>query len=76
MKVLALFDESGKIHALFHPSKERDAPQFRFDPASGHRAETLEVPAELHHLKPGQLHAATRVELAGGTPRLVALEKP
>jgi hypothetical protein len=32
----------------------------------------LDVPAEFHHLKPGQLHAALRVELAGGRARLAA----
>jgi hypothetical protein len=35
----------------------------------------LDVPAEFHHLKPGQLHAALRVELAGGKPRLAAQKK-
>ncbi len=76
MKILALFDESGRIHALFHPSKEPDAPRFRFRPGAGQRAETLEVPAEFHHLKAGQLHAAIQVELGSGTPRLVARKKP
>lgn len=72
MKVLALFDKSGKIHALFHPSTETDAPQLSFHPERGRRAEMLDVPAEFHHLKPGQLHAALRVELAGGRARLAA----
>jgi hypothetical protein len=35
----------------------------------------LEVPAEFHHLNPGQLHAALRVELAGGKPRLAPQKK-
>jgi len=72
MKVLALFDKSGKIHALFHPSTETDAPQLSFHPERGRRAEMLDVPAEFHHLKPGQLHAALRVELAGGRAWLAA----
>ena len=72
MKVLALFDKRGKIHALFHPSTEADAPQLRFHPQGGHRAEMLEVPAEFHQLNPGQLHAALRVELAGGRAQLAA----
>jgi hypothetical protein len=75
MKVLTLFDEKGKIHALFHPSKHRDAPQFRFHPATGHRAEVLDVPAELQHLKPAQLHSSVRVDLDKRGPRLVALNK-
>jgi hypothetical protein len=72
MKVLALFDESGKIHALFHASTKPDAPQFRFQPAKGHRAETLEVPAALSNLEPAKLHTAVKVDLSGATPRLVA----
>jgi hypothetical protein len=75
MKVLALFDKSGRIHALFHPSTQADAPQLRFHPERGRRAEMLDVPAEFHHLNPGQLHAALRVELAGGKPRLAAQRK-
>ena len=75
MKVLALFDKSGKIHALFHPSTEADAPHLSFHPERGRRAEMLDVPAEFHHLKPGQLHAALRVELARGKPRLAAQKK-
>jgi hypothetical protein len=75
MKVLALFDKGGKIHALFHPSTEADAPQLRFHPEAGRRAEMLDVPAEFHHLNPGQLHAALRVDLAGGTPRLATQKK-
>jgi hypothetical protein len=75
MKVLALFDKGGKIHALFHPSTEADAPQLGFHPEAGRRAEMLDVPAEFHHLKPGQLHAALRVEFAGGKPRLAAQKK-
>ena len=75
MKVLALFDKGGKIHALFHPSTEADAPQLRFHPERGRRAEMLGVPAELQHLEPGQLHAALRVDLAGRKPRLAAQRK-
>ena len=72
MKVLALFDKGGKIHALFHPSTEANAPQLRFHPERGRRAEMLDVPLEFHHLEPGQLHAALRVDLAGAKPRLAA----
>jgi hypothetical protein len=75
MKVLALFDRRGKIHALFHPSTEADAPQLRFHPGNGRRAEMLDVPAEFQRLDPRHLHAALRVELAGGTARLAAQKK-
>lgn len=75
MKVVALFDETGKIHALYQPSNEPDAPQLRFHPGAGQRAEILEVPAELQHLKLGQLHAAIHVELGGGAARLAAHKK-
>ena len=75
MKVLALFDKGGKIYALFHPSTDAGAPQLSFHPERGRRAEMLDVPAEFHHLKPEQLHAALRVELAGGKPRLAAQKK-
>jgi hypothetical protein len=75
MKVLALFDKGGKIHALFHPSTEANAPQLRFHPERGRRAEMLDVPVEFHHLEPGQLHAALRVDLAGAKPRLAARKK-
>ena len=75
MKVLALFDKSGKIHALFHPSTEADAPHLSFHPERGRRAEMLDVPTEFHHLKPGQLHAALRVDRVGGKPRLAAQKK-
>ena len=75
MKLRARFDKSGKIHALFHPSTEAGAPQLRFHPERGRRAEMLDVPVEFHHLNPGQLHAALRVELSGGKPRLEAQKK-
>jgi hypothetical protein len=76
MKVVVLFDATGTVHALFHPSKEKDAPQFHFRPDAGHRVETLEVPVELRHLGPAALHRAVTVELGGGAPRLVARVKP
>ena len=72
MKIMALFDESGKIQALFHPSQDPGAPRINFRTAAGHRAETLDVPAEFQHLKPAQLHAAVKVELHKGAPHLVA----
>ncbi len=71
MKVLALFDETGRVHALFHPSDKPDAPLLQFAPAAGQRVETLEVPAELSSLKPEQIHAAAYVDLSSGKPVLL-----
>jgi hypothetical protein len=71
MKVIALFDETGKVHALFHPSDKPDAPILQFVPAQGQRVETLEVPAELLSLKPEQIHVAVYVDLSSAKPVLV-----
>ncbi len=71
MKVIALFDETGKVHALFHPSDKPDAPVLQFVPAKGQRVESLEVPAELLGLKPEQIHVAVYVDLSSGKPVLV-----
>jgi hypothetical protein len=70
MKVITLFDEAGKVHALFHPSGKPDAPQLQFVPAPGQRVETLEVPIELQSLKPEQIHVAVFVDLGSGAPVL------
>jgi hypothetical protein len=71
MKVLALFDDTGKVHALFHPSDKPDAPLLQFVPAKGQRVETFEVPAELLSLKLEQIHVAVYVDLSTGRPVLV-----
>ena len=71
MKVMALFDETGKVHALFHPSGKPDAPVLQFVPAPGQRVENLEVPVELQDLKPHQLHAVVYVDHSSGSPVLV-----
>jgi hypothetical protein len=70
MKVLALFDETGKVHALFHPSDKPDSPVLQFAPAHGQRVETLELPSELLSLKPEQIHLAVYVDLSSGKPLL------
>jgi len=71
MHVQVLFDTKGKVHALFHPSKQADAPRLEFQPARGQRVALLEVPAELEGLKPGALHAAVAIEVHKEGPRLV-----
>jgi len=71
MQVQVLFDSKGKVHALFHPSKEPDAPRLEFHPGRGQRTALLEVPAELEGLKARELHAAVAVKLQKDGPRLV-----
>jgi hypothetical protein len=71
MHIQVLFDAKGKVHALFHPSKEADAPRLEFRPARGQRAALLEVPPELEGLRPRELHAAVLVKLQKEGPRLV-----
>ncbi len=70
MKVVALFEANGKLHALFHPSTHPDAPRLNFRCAKGQRTELLEVPVELESLTPSQLHAAIYVDLSSGAPVL------
>jgi hypothetical protein len=71
MHVQVLFDIRGKIHALFHPSIETDAPKLEFRPARGQRVALLGVPVELKGLKPRELHAAVSLKLEKDGPRLV-----
>jgi hypothetical protein len=71
MHVHVLFDTKGKVHALFHPSKEADAPLLEFHPARGQRTALLEVPAGLEGLNPRALHAAVAIELRKDGPSLV-----
>lgn len=71
MHVQVLFDTKGKIHALFHPSRDADAPRLEFHPARGQRVALLEVPAELEGLKPREIHAAVAIKLQKDGPRLV-----
>lgn len=71
MHVQVLYDTKDKVHALFHSTKEADAPQLAFRPARGQRAALLEVPAELEGLEPRELHAAVAVKLQKEGPRLV-----
>jgi hypothetical protein len=71
MKVLALFDDTGEVHAVFHPSDRPGTPVLQFVPAQGQRVETLEVPAELLSLKPEQILVAVYVDISSGKPVLV-----
>jgi hypothetical protein len=71
MKVQVLFDTRGKVHALFHPSPDADAPRLEFHPARGLRAAWLELPAGLEGLPPGELHVAVAVKRLKLGPQLV-----
>ena len=75
MHVQVLFDSKGKVHALFHPSREPGAPQLEFCPARGQRVALLEVPAELKALKPRELHSTVLVKLKKEGPQLVARKR-
>ena len=71
MHVQVLFDATGKVHAVFHPSSEADAPRLALRPARGQRAAFPEVPGDLEGLTPRALHAAVAVKLQKQGPRLV-----
>jgi hypothetical protein len=71
MHVQVLFDAEGKVHAVFHSSREANAPKLEFRPENGQRAALLEVPPELEGLKPREFHAAVLVTLQKDGPRLV-----
>jgi hypothetical protein len=71
MHVQVLFDTKGKVHALFHPSPDADAPQLEFSPARGQLVACLEVPAELEALEHRELHAAVAVKILKEGARLV-----
>jgi hypothetical protein len=77
MKAHVLFDEKGNIHGVLVPSgikhnKEGEQPSLTLRAQDGQRAATLEVPANLQHLKPREIHASARVEGSGGSARLVS----
>lgn len=76
MRVLTLFDESGKVLAMFHPSpklkEQENVPVVAFRPGQGQYAKELEVPQHLEKIKPKDLHQAVRVEIQGETYRLIA----
>jgi hypothetical protein len=71
MHVQVLFDAKGRVHALFHPVTESDAPRLEFHPARGQRTALLEVPIELRGLKPRELHASASVQVRKEGPRLI-----
>jgi hypothetical protein len=78
MKAQVLFDDTGNVGAVLHPAVDSNLPlqegnprgSFRLHP--GQRSAMLEIPPELQHLKPRELHESIRVEVKEGlAPRLV-----
>jgi hypothetical protein len=77
MKTHILFDDEGRVGAMSHNhiKKSVAGEHGGFLPGPGQHTAFLDIPAELAHLKPRDLHDSVRVELKGGTPRLVAKAK-
>jgi hypothetical protein len=78
MKVVVLFDSGGDVGAILHPAlsaRKKEASEEQavggFIPQDGQHTAILEVPPELQHLGLRELHDSVRVEVAGGSPRLV-----
>jgi len=71
MKAQVLFDETGKVIAMHHPTAEKGFG-VAFRPTGKQRCEMLDIPKELRHLKPRALHDSVRVELRGGAAHLVS----
>ena len=75
MKAHVLYDDAGNIGAMSHPRPRKNgtfAPPSGFLPGKGQYTAVLDVPEELAHLKPRELHEALQVEHRDGKPRLVA----
>jgi hypothetical protein len=75
MKVDVLFNDSGDVGAMSHPrpgNKGATTALGGLRPGKGQYLATVEVPDNLSHLKPRELHDAVRVDNKGGSPRLVA----
>jgi hypothetical protein len=73
MKAHVLFDNEGHVAAMSH--RKEPTGQWGFLAGPGQHTATLEIPAELAHLKPRDLHESLRVEHEHGSPRLVAKKK-
>ena len=67
MKILTLFDDNGKVLALFYPAarveRHENGPVVAFRPESGQHAAELEVPTQLEKMEPAELHGAIRVDM-------------
>jgi hypothetical protein len=75
MKAHVLFDSDGRVGVISHQKhgkKGTAGEQGGFLPGVGQHAALLDIPADLAHLKPRDLHESVRVEHKAGAPRLVA----
>jgi hypothetical protein len=72
MKVVVLFNDAGCVGGIFHPASEKQLNSGGFVPQHGQHSAIMEIPPELQHLKPRELHDSVRVEVIGGSPTLVA----
>jgi hypothetical protein len=75
MKAEVVINEAGNVVAMAHPAVDSTDGMpfgsFRLHP--GQRSAILEIPPELQHLKPHELHKSIRVDVKDGLPsRLVA----
>jgi hypothetical protein len=74
MKRHVVFDEAGNVGVIVRESAS-GKQSVGFLLHEGQREATLDVPPELEHLKPRELHDSVRVDLKGGSPLLVAKSK-
>jgi hypothetical protein len=75
MKAHVLYDDDGNVGAMSHARPRRkgtSAGRGGFLPGEGQHTAFLDVPEELAHFKPRDLHEAIRVEHRDGKPHLVA----
>jgi hypothetical protein len=75
MKILTLFDDDGRVLALFYPplraAGHENGPVVAFCPEAGQHAAELEVPTHLEKAEPGELYGAVRVDMQGEYRRLI-----
>jgi len=74
MKLLVVYDDKGKIHALFKTVSNDGKPHLRVRPLAQQHVDELDVPQALEHLKLSAMHAKLRIDRTGSRPRLVSAE--
>jgi hypothetical protein len=78
VKAQVVFDATGKVVAMYHmPSVRPDAkhPIVTLRPQAGQDLAILDIPDELCHLEPQELHASIYVDRRGDSPRLALKPK-
>lgn len=74
MKVTVLYDSEGKIIGMAHESagaSNQPGAKTTFVPRDGHLLREMEVPQQLRHLKPIELHDAVVVDTKRSPHELV-----